>query len=277
MPTHLRRYLEKFEGPGDATTYSYSFPLKGYAMEQTQGLYVPRNPLTGANYEYDLMGSGVAVKQNGFERVSFLSYSETGATVDTDIDNLRQKLRLAAKGKLYLIDSSGARRWAYARLQDMPEVSLDIDSIKAAPVALSFSRFSDWYSSSQFSTDYTMNEASESISVNNTGSAKVYNAVFTLIGTFQDPLIHNTTNSYKLQSTRDGSNANHRLRFDAGKNRVEWSTDGGTTYAGDWANFVRAANQVHLMVLEPGSNSFTVTFGAVPNATLRVTFYPAFD
>lgn len=218
------------------------------------------------------------MKQNRVESIRFVAaFGDAGATLDTEIDNIRSKLYRAGKGKLWTISAAADRRWCHARLGAVPGFRLEASSKFALPVALPFTAYSDWYNELQ-NTDaaFTMNEATETFSISNAGNARVYNAVFTLTGVFVNPRIENTTSGYVMQSTRDGTDAtNSKLRFDAGSRRVEFSSDAGVTYSGDYSNFVRQVGQVHLMVLDPGTNNFSVSFGAVPTATLLIRFYPA--
>ena len=113
-----------------------------------------------------------------------------------------------------------------------------------------------------------------SFAIVNAGNAPIYNAIITLAGTYTNPVIRNTTNGYQLETARDGTSADHKVRFDAGRPGVEYSADAGVTWAGDYANFVRQTGQVHLMVLDPGTNNFTVTGAA--SGTLTVTAYAAY-
>lgn len=268
------RYLEKFTDSSGGV--SYTFPLSQYEMEQSQPLSVPFSPVTGADYAYNQLATSYAPKGNGIEVVRFLAKSTTEALVDTEIDNARSKLYTAGKGKLYALDAAGTRRWAWARLMEMPQVRLAVGNILHQPVVLNFQRFSDWYGTTQTSVNVTLNAASQSFTVNNAGNARVFNAIFIVKGTFTDPVVTNTTNGYRLKSTRDGSNANHWLKFDAGVNSVSFSTDGGSSYSGDWSNFVRLSGQVGLMVLEPGDNAFTWACTGAPSGTLSYSFYPAY-
>ena len=267
------RYAEKFTTI-DGSTLVYTFPLALYDWDPApQGLSTLYAPLSGAHYDYDQLGDSLAVRRNTMETMRFL-VKGTNAEIEDELVECRQKCQRIGRGKLWTLDSTGARRWAYARLQSVPEFRLDNPFV--VPVAVTVDRQSDWYDDTETDQTVTMDEASEAFNVTNDGDAQVFNAVFLLKGTFINPVITNTTNGYVLESTRDGSAAGHWLRFDAGKRRVEFSSNGGTSYAGDYANFVRQAGQVHLMVLEAGVNAFTATFGGTPSGTLDVNFYPAY-
>lgn len=106
-------------------------------------------------------------------------------------------------------------------------------------------------------------------------TAVVKNAVITVKGPFTNPVITNTTTGYVLESTRDGVDGTDWLRFDSGRNAVEFSSDSGATWADDQANFVRAAGQVGLMQFAPGANSLTVE--GANGGDVLVEFYETFD
>jgi hypothetical protein len=89
-------------------------------------------------------------------------------------------------------------------------------------------------------------------------TAPVRNAIITVKGPFSGLVITNTTNGYALASSSVGAASSDWLRFDAGRNTVEFSSDSGATWADDSANFIRTADQVGLMVLDPGANSFDI-------------------
>lgn len=273
----IARYAEKFTS-SDGSTLSYSFPLNLYEWDAgAQGLEVPVSALAGASYDYNQLASSVSPKRNAVESVRFLKYSSTVANMASELDNARSKCQRIGLGKLWTLDSGGTRRWAWARLASMP--SWTVTDPFQIPVSVSFLRFSDWYSDTAFtdaSNPYSIAASPTTFTVNNAGDARVFNAILTLKGTFTNPMITNTTNGYRLQSTRDGAASSDWLRFDAGKNRVEFSSDGGANYAGDLVNFVRKAGQVQLMVLEPGDNDFSVSDDGSPSASLLFTFYPAY-
>ena len=102
------RYLEKFTSL-DGSTYTYTFPLNRAEMEFSQALRSPRVHAIGADYALRLRGSEVALRDVGMERIRCV-YVGSASNTDTEIDNARSKLYLGALGKLWLLDSSAARR-----------------------------------------------------------------------------------------------------------------------------------------------------------------------
>ena len=267
------RYLEKFtDTTGSAIVYT--FPLNQYEWESApQPVSTPFSPLAGAHYDYDMLGTSLAVKRNGIETVRYIAKG-TAAEIQDKIAEARQKCYRIGRGKLWALDSTGDRWWAYARQMDMPDFRLNSPFI--VPVSHRFARMSDWYNDTQITGDVTLNANPTAFSIDTLGNAKVYDAIFIFKGTFVNPTLTNSTNGYIMASARDGSAAGHYLRFDCGKHRVEWSTNSGSSYDGDYANFTRQTAQVHLMVLEPGSNSFSCAFGGVPSGTLSYSLYPAY-
>ena len=268
------RYAEKFTST-DGSSIVFTFPLPLYEWDSgDQELSSPYAPLTGAHYDYDQLGTSLAVKRNAIETVSFTAFG-TSAEIEDKLVEARQKCYRAGRGKLWALDSTGDRWWAYARVRNIPGFRLE-DQYQA-PMSIAFERMSDWYNDTVISADVTLNANPTTFSIDTLGNARVYNGVFIFKGTYVNPALTNSTSGYVMASLRDGSSVNHWLRFDCGKRRVEFSTNGGTSYGGDYANFVRQTAQVHFMVLEPGVNQFSCAFGGVPSGTLSYSLYPAYN
>lgn len=272
------RTLEKFEDV--AGSVSQLMPDAEFEWSTRQALQNPFATISGANYGYRHQGTAPAVKAFAYESVTcsiLATPGQTPADVDTAYDALKQKLWSIGRGKIFTIDSAGTRRWAYASLQAMPEMRWRAGDIFEIALVISFVRESDWYSTTLTTGSGTMGGA---VVIANPGNAPVWNAIITIGGTYTNPVVTNNTaviyntaaQKYILQTNRDGTNANHRVKFDAGEDSVEYAPD-AVTYADDYANFVR--NQVHQMRLDPGNNSFTGT-GVSASTTLYWSFYAAY-
>ena len=268
------RYAEKFTSD-DGSTIVFTFPLNLYEWDSgNQPLSSPFAPLAGAHYDYDMLGTSLATKRNAVESIRFI-VKGTAAEIQDKIAEARQECYRAGRGKLWALDSTGDRWWAYARVRSMP--GFQLDNPFSVPMTMDFERMSDWYNDTAVAADVTLNANPTTFSIDTLGNSKVFNAVFIFKGTYVNPALTNSTNGYVMASTRDGSNANHWLRFDAGKRRVEFSSNGGTSYTGDFASFARQTAQVQFMVLEPGVNNFSCAFGGVPSGTLSYSLYPAYS
>jgi hypothetical protein len=267
------RYISKFEyAPGSF----YTFPLYRYEYEPSQELVVASAALSGGNYSYDLLGSSRAPKRNSIHRLRFLEVGHPGL-INADLDALRAYLYEGAQGKVWakgtLFDDHDGEfedeRWAYGRIASMPNLQLRVENVGHVPAFVTFECSSDFYSEELEEQSFAIT-GTETVSVLNPGTAPVYNAVLTLKGTFSNPKIENLTNDYVVESERDGSSTDHWLQIRAPR-RVHFSSNGGVTWTGDYANLVR--NPVQLMVLEPGLNSLRVT--GMSNGALDIEFYPA--
>lgn len=268
-------------------TGTFTFPLAEYSFELEGGLYVPESPLTGAHGGLDLLGVGVAPKQSQMLRLSFTAFEDEPKTVDATIDEMLSKLHSYGRGKLWTsgLNSAGAveLRWTWARAVSMPRLSWQAGDVVSKQAICGFRCEPFWYGDTLLEiTDHIVDEPQnfaiasdpDTLIIDNLGNARIYNAIITLGGTYTDPTITNVTNGYRLSTTRDGSSADHLVRFDAGRPAVEYSSDAGVTYAGDYANFVRATGQIHLMVLEPGENQIDVT--GCSSGTITIEAYPAY-
>lgn len=249
------RWLSHFE---NATgTVSVIFPTHRYEWEPSQPLLQSSMQPTGANYSYDQMEGGAAIKGNGMERVRFL---DVGDAEDLDDDFDRFKGMMAwGRGKAWTTGASG-NRWAWARLSEMPSLSFTVDNVRHVPVLLLFERFSDWYDAEPIGEagEFTLDADPDTISVTNPGNADVYNSIVTVKGPFEGLVITNSTTGYVIESSRVATLSSEWLRFDAGRNTVEFSDDSGATWVDDSANVVRHDAQVALMVMAPGANSVRI-------------------
>lgn len=122
-----------------------TFPENMVEHETEQGLHNSFSDLTGADYAYDMIGVGRAAKKNAIERISFLIVGATPAAVNAAYeamaDHLQGRIKLWRHGD----DESGnVEEWAYARLLQMPQISLTAKRRLIAPVLLIFERISDW-------------------------------------------------------------------------------------------------------------------------------------
>jgi hypothetical protein len=249
------RYLSRFEKADGST--SITFPTYRYEWESTQPLLQSSVQLVGANYSFDQMGGAAPLKANGIERVRFLDVGQP-ANVDDDFDDLKAMM-LWGRGKVWTTGASG-NRWAWARLTEMPTISFTVENVAHFPILLLFERFSDWYDEDPvgYEGEFAIASDPQTISVVNPGNAPVLNAIITVKGPFSGLVITNDDTGYVLESSSVGAGSSDWIRFDAGRNTVEISDDSGATWTDDSANFVRTDGQVALMVIDPGSNSFTI-------------------
>lgn len=272
-----RRYLSKFESADGST--SYTFPAYRYEWEPSQGLRSPRAQISGAHYGLRLLGNAPSLKDIGQERVRCV-FIGTKQEMDDEADNVRHKLYAGAFGKVWTMGDDGTLRWAWAEIAEMPQMTISYQSGMITPLIVGFNRFGDWRSASATTGSAA---ATGTVNIAVPGNADVFDAVITLYGTFTDPVLINGTvllpdgvTPYKLQTNRDGSSSIHRVRFDAGSGAVEYSSNGGSSWADDYANFVRQAKQVQLMRMKGGVNN-AFTFSGVSSGTIAWSLYGAWD
>lgn len=137
------RYPQKFTSADGSL--EVVFPTAQLEYEQEQDLFTSFIEMTGADYEYDMLGTGAAAKKNGIERIRFLVVGEQ-AEVDAKVEEIRENCYLIGRGKLWQAASSGSR-WAWARLDSMPSVRLTVENLNHQPMFLTFQRMSNWTAS----------------------------------------------------------------------------------------------------------------------------------
>lgn len=270
------RFLEKFVSIDGLT--SFTFPLKAYQLDSTQTVRRVLLDIIGASYPIDLLGAQSAPKdaESLVHRAYIVgSPGSGGTTIDTALDDMRHKLFKIGFGKLYTLDSLGNERWAYASLMGMPQTTWKAGDLDFMGLALDWRRLSDWYGVTQYSQVFHIGTNPATVLVHNSGNAQVFNSVLTLKGTYTGPHITNSTNTFEVDTTQNGSATTHWYKIDAGQGTVLFASDSGVTYSGIFSTVTLPTNQVHLMVLEPGDNYLVVT--GVTLADLLVEFYPAYD
>src|SRR3990167_7418395 len=178
------RYADRFTSD-DGSTIVFTFPLNVYEWDSgDQVLSSPFAPLTGAHYDYDMLGTSLAVKRNAIETVNFL-VKGTVAEIEDKLAEARQKCYRAGRGKLWALDSTGDRWWRYARVRSIPGFRLK-DQFQA-PMSIAFDFMSDWYNDTAIAADVTLNANPTTFSIDTLGNARVYNAVFIFKGTYVNP------------------------------------------------------------------------------------------
>lgn len=282
------RYLDRFENSAGTTVVT--FGLNNYEWQSQQGLRVASTPSIGADFAYDPLRSAVAPMDVASEHVRFLQLSASAAAADTAIDLLRSQLLTIGRGKLWTIDGSAVRRWAWARLVAMPDITISVPSIRWAPVALEFRRYSSWYKATPESVVQAISATPTNFNVTNPGNLPAKFMVIRLRATGAAGLTHpkllNNTNLYEFSSVRDGSSANSVLKVDTELQSVQYANndnatspadDSGVTYADDFANFTigpAGATQVGFFRLEPGVNALTYSQASgTPALSLEMAFF----
>ena len=274
------RYLEKFENA--AASISYVFPLGMYEWQSQGGMRVPLVPAIGMDYAFDMLGIAQAIMEPVQETVRGVLRESSLANAEAEIDEMRSELIRAGRGKLFTLSSDGSRRWAWARLAAMPEISIShrLGHIGSGhPFILQFTRLSEWFGSSLTSDTETITTSPTTYTVNNSGNLparllKIRLRANTSAG-ITNPKVTNMTNGYVFETARDSSSVDSEIRLDTERGVVEFSTDNGANYTDDFAQLVIPTTQVVLAFqLEPGDNSIKYEGGGTVNVDVVFEFYP---
>lgn len=282
MTASRRQWVEGFARADGSDLLAFSRLAHEYTT--TQALDVPIATVVGASYGINLLGPGPVPKRPASERVRFLVRGEPGSEVDQQVDQLRAAIRRYGLGRLVLVVEgygSAQRRWAYAQAVSMPDIAFGATSREYVPVVLEFTRLSDWQDEDATITSLGIGASPATLEVVNAGTANVTDLVIEIasegVDGYVSPRIDNTTTGEWFQVTRTGSTANHRLRIDTGRARVEESTDGGTTWASVYGDLSIGDTQAGLFTLVPGSNFLEVSQVGTPDMTVTVTFHAPYE
>jgi len=279
--TYAPRYVEKFMSYDESV--SYVFGLGAYEWESEQDLRTGSTILVGADYAYDSLGFQRAPKENARESVRCLMFPDSWSQYDAMVDEAKGKCREIGMGKLYTVDELMVRRWSWARLVSIPRITISTVPGRVVPFAFEFERHSDWFDLSSQQQSVNLTAASVAFNVHNPGNAPSRNISFRLHSNsasgFTNPIIANQRFQYEYQiaSTRDATSANDELRVLTEQYKVQYSQNGGLTYADDYSLVTIPANQVGLMEFQPGDNAMVYTNTGVPNAVLEISFNPAYN
>lgn len=257
-----------------------AMPLADYSWQRgPQAKRIPSVQLVNGNYEYDQLGTAVATKGNVTHTISCAIYDDDPSVIDDTFDALQSALDLIGLGKLWAADRTGARRWAWGRCVAIPGSQWSAgQSTQLGGISMEFRQQSDWYESAATVDTEAIAETPHAYTVANDSGRRILNAVIVLSGTWTGPVeFQNATNGYgwiyDSEGTDSGSSSADQVRFDAGSNRVDRSSDGGLNWVNVYDLLTPNAGQLQQMIFEAGDNDLTVTDGGSPDATIEITWY----
>lgn len=284
------RYLWKFETiDGEELV----FPQYRYEFEPVQTLTAPMERAVGQDYAYDLFAGRPALEDVAIETVRFSQFNhpeESNPAIDEMLNILHTGV-----GRLWTRTESDydPPRWAWARLVEMPGITVSGLSYFETPVILRFARLSRWFGETLISVANTVDSDGETWVVNNPSSLPAYAMSITLrpivsAGIPNPFTVVNTENGYEYGTTFLSSTTAARRRLvthrfyvsnDALLNgpRFETSNDAGATFfpALNIYDFPTSPQPLLSFKLEPGDNTLQGN-GVAPNVEVLVEFYPEF-
>lgn len=255
------------------------FPTYGYEWESHQRFRAAEEPAVGADYAVDLFGIRAAPKEPGEERIRCYAVGESAEDLDAQVDALRATIARVGRGKLWVEDADGTRRWAWARPESLPEMTVTAANRRHVPLIVGFRRLSDWFAADPVMIHQRVTGQMHQFTLTNPGTAIVRQIVFTLRSRksqgFSQPTITNQLTGEMFGTSRVAANASHVWRVDTGRLAVEYSTNGGSSWTNDYANFTTGTLQVGFLRLEPGANPIQVASSGSPDFDLEIEFWPA--
>lgn len=278
-PQTIPRYLEKFVHSTGAP--ALVFPTLEYEWQTSGGLLAVRSTGSMQSYATDHLHSAIAPRTLASEETRFIAGEDTAALTDTQIDLVKSTCLRIGRGKLWTLGADGTRRWAWARLRDMPDLRLSREHQITRPVVIAFDRFSDWFAEALTSVVEVVTATGQQWTVANPGNIPATLMTIRLrantAGGIVDPNVQNLTNGFILSSLRDSQSSNSEIRLNTEIPSIEYSNDDGGSYVGDFANYVMPAAQGALtMRLEPGNNTVRYTGGGAPSLNVQIEFYAPF-
>jgi len=280
------RYLSSFQ------TYSGSiqltFPTGLYEWQSSAPLRIPQIVGSGSNYAYDILKGGIALSAVARETVRCILIESSIANEEAMLDEIRSKCLLIGRGIIYTTSSDGSFRWAYARITELPTFTVNGKNNQSGRLAIvfSFERYSDWFANNATVVTEAVTANAETWTVNNpgnlyaslveirleaSGAAGIINPIIT------NQTLEGTNLATVLATLRDSAGANDIIKFDTSDASLKYSTNNGSSYADDIANYVVPSTQAPLtFLLAPGNNTIRYNGGGTPNLDVVFTFYAPF-
>lgn len=260
----------RYESGADDTD-GYDFPRNQFEFDLTSGLYVPTLPVAGGNFAGKLLGDRSPTQQNRRLSIRYVHRGDTPQAADTALDAARAAIAEIPDGRLIMLGQDGSddvERWAYAHPLSMPSVRWQSGDIFRIGSGIEFeltSTFKDATITNM--SQVTVNGSTETFTITNPGNATVYDAVFTLDGDADTPILENLTSG-------DIVTLNYSLSSE------EWELDCGRYTStiegvGAWNVTSLPVSGVYFIRLLPGVNNFELRCTGTPAATLDCAFYGA--
>ncbi|CCF83652.1 hypothetical protein [Nitrolancea hollandica] len=272
------RYLDRFTSADGATVVT--FPIELYEWQSKQELRTAFAPIVGGDYAVDLLGGDPAGKQPGAESLSFDVGEDTDGAINTLIDDLKADCHRIGSGKLWTTDAAGNRRWAWARATGMPGYAVNINNELVVPVALEFTRLSDWFGETLQTHTEEIVSTPHTFNLTTQGNAPVQAVVIRFrangAGGYTNPKLRNKTNGENFTVNRIAAGANDEIRVDTGRWACDVSDDDGMTYTDALPDLVIADRQFNILTLAEGLNQMEFSDEGLPDLVLEVSWHDTF-
>jgi hypothetical protein len=240
-----------------------------YTSVEISGVDLP--PVRGSNVTIPFQTGKVHVRKYFDQRVVSLGIVIVGssrADLQTNIETLRALFGSRTRGYLVQTMPDASLRRAYAEV--LKSISLSYRSDRVARAVVEFTIAEGLFrSSTQYAPAATTIDASpHAMTIVNSGNTEERNAIITLTGPLEDPVITNSTNGVVL--TYGAHIANEVIVV------INCGAFTALTGATDEIEHVMHSGDPAFMVFNPGSNTLAVTVNNPSTGTIAVTFYPPF-
>lgn len=275
----IPRYLERFTDRNGTSVIT--FPTYEYECEVDDDVVAPQMRGIGMDFAYDQIGNVVpSLQRPGSARVRGVLAEDTSALLDTSFDAMKAGLYLNAEGKLWSLGADGTRRWCWARVNDLPRLTVQRARAYHAPYVIGFRKDSFWFAEAVTNLQRTVTASGETWAFVNPGLLPARLMTIRLRANTAagiiNPKLTNTSNLYVFESARDSASANSEVRLITGQS-PEYSNDDGATFVDDFANYVIPTNQQAFSFrLEAGSNNMKYEGGASQSLSVEIAFYAVY-
>ena len=258
----------RFESPDSSTVVEFD-PDEGIIPDEWERRQEVRGGIEtihGADYGYDPWGGSAPPVMPAQERIRALVENER-------VDAVLNTLHRIGRGKLWAKLHNDDERWAWAKIETIPRMTLTAEDFQEVPFSIPFTRLSDWFAAEATVVEETVT-GNTSFIVESAGLAVTRNIVITLTansaGGFDQPTIANgsTVESFTIDRV---AVAGEVVRIDVEAFRMEHDVGNGMEDVTE--DLKLGGTQVMPISLIGGNNLIEVT--GITDSTVRIEFYDA--
>jgi hypothetical protein len=258
------------------TTWSFAgVALSTYGKVTLMDDYLDMSERRGDNIEIPYLHGRVDVKKFFDERhitIGIGIHRTTIAAIETVFDDLRVTLGLRQQQLLVQTRADASVRQAYARVENVMNVSRDAGG-KLAQIVIDFLLAEPFFrDDGLLDQDVTIDASPKSWTAYNNGTVGERNPTIILTGPLDNVVITNTTNGCILR---------YNAEIDAG-DTVTMTIDANGQFTathsvdGEVIGNVEHEGETVLMVLDPAGNDLEIESDTATTGTVQITFYPPY-
>ena len=120
-------------------------PTHGMEWESQQEIRTAFETIPLGDYAADLLGTRRGPRSLAEESIRFIAVADSADHLEAWLMAFRGFVARMRRGKLWVRDATGVRRWCLVRPSALPEMTYGVEQTRIMPVVVRLERFTDWY------------------------------------------------------------------------------------------------------------------------------------